>query len=459
MISIKQAISSLIYASGLVLSVHSVTVFAEESNQQEDKPSLNTTTLPSPLNLTILLNDYAQKSPQINLQQANIDYAKAVLGENQVENSWQANIAGRLGQREFAEQQQDHNQLALHVGKVLYDFNRADSRYSADESTVEQQLIRLQDVQNQQRLSIVKAYFNVLLADFQYRIDNEGMAVEYVGFDKVKDKHAVGRLSDVDLLKAEQTYQASLVKRMQAEQMQLQTRIELANVLGLPSARPDELTFPKLKAFKKRSIKGIDLETLQNQVIEKNTEMQAFAKAKQALLFELENASKTSSPTLRADAWVGQLSSQPEVREGTWKAELTMDIPLYDGGASSLAINKAQASLSIMKAKQQQLEQSLRSQVSQIYFQLKLIQAEKKQHQAFGDYADLYLDLSRALYENESSTDLGDSMVRLSEANYQMVAWQFKQALLWLELDYLLGQTINLDNTNTALLAGPVKAK
>lgn len=83
--------------------------------------------------------------------------------------------------------------------------------------------------------------------------------------------------------------------------------------------------------------------------------------------------------------------------------------------------------------------------MADIYFKLKLLATEKKVHYAFGDYADLYLDYSRALYENESRTDLGDSFVRLSQANYNMVAFEFKQALLWMELDYLLGNKVSLD--------------
>ena len=415
------------------------------------------TPLPNPLTLKTLLENYANQSPEISMQRANINLANSVLGENQVDTSWQANVTGRLGQREFAEETQPHNLLALHVGKVLYDFERASSQLQADELSVEQEKIRLEAIENKQRLNVVQAYLNVLLADFQYRIDDEAMAIEYVGFDKVQDRHAIGQVSDVDLLAAEQLYQAALVNRMKAEQFQLKNRIELANVIGLPSERPDELRFPNLKSFKSRSVKDISLQDVQKQVLEGNKELKALEQAQQAQLFILKSAENTSSPTVRADAWVGQLSSYPELREGSWKATLSVDIPLYDGGASSAAKTKAQAQMAKLKAEYQQLEQSLRTQVSDIYFQLKLLAAEKKQHQIFGDYADLYLDYSRALYENESSTDLGDAMVRLSEANYNMVAWEFKQALLWLELDYLLGKRISLENSNNVAFAAKNK--
>ena len=415
---------------------------ASESGQQ----TVTLPSLPNPLDLETVLASFAHSSPEIAMQKANIDLAKASLEGNQVDNSWQANIEGRLGRREFDEENQPHNLLALHVGKVLYDFDRTETQRQADQTLLEQQTDLLNMFENKQRLNAIKAYLNVLLADFQFRIDDEGMAIEYVGYDKVQDRHAIGQLSDVDLLEAEQSYQTALVKRMQAEQMQLQTRIELANVLGLPNARPDELRFPELKSFNSRSVKSLDLQKLQNQVMQTNPQLVALKQAQQAQLFMAENAQKISAPSVRADAWVGSLSSYPELREGSWKATISVDVPLYDGGAKSSAIAKAQADLNKLKAQSQQIEQSLRTQVNEIYFQLKLLDAEKRQHQVFGDYADLYLDYSRALYENESATDLGDAMVRLSEANYRMVAWRFKQALLWLQLDYLLGKPISLSS-------------
>ena len=178
------------------------------------------------------------------------------------------------------------------MGKVLYDFDRSDSLLQSDQSTLAQQTEMLSLMENKQRLNVVKAYLNVLLADFQYRIDNEAMAVEYVSYDKVKDRHAIGQLSDVDLLLSEQKYQNSLVKRQQAEQMQLQTRIELANVIGLPDTRPDELKLPDLKAFNNRLVKDVQLQDLQKQVLANNPQLKALKQAQQAQIYALQNAQK-----------------------------------------------------------------------------------------------------------------------------------------------------------------------
>ncbi len=98
-----------------------------------------------------------------------------------------------------------------------------------------------------------------------------------------------------------------------------------------------------------------------------------------------------------------------------------------------------------IQAEIHQYQQSLRDQVADLYFKLQMAEAEKKQNKVFGEYSEIYLDYSRALYENESTTDLGDSMVRLSEANYQVIAQQFRQTLHWAQLDYLIGKPVQLE--------------
>jgi hypothetical protein len=58
------------------------------------------------------------------------------------------------------------------------------------------------------------------------------------------------------------------------------------------------------------------------------------------------------------------------------------------------------------------------------------------------DYRDLYLDRSRALYEMEVKTDLGDSMVEVSEARLKFAKVKFNTALTWARLDALIGNEV-----------------
>ncbi|MBO1926098.1 TolC family protein [Thiomicrorhabdus sp. 6S2-11] len=441
-----------VLASSLLLAM-SPHVIAEEKKVAESTqtgPEIWTVTsqmpaqpLPNPLTLEYLLNEFPLRSYQAGLNQALWQVNQAQAQSYAVQNNVQLNLEGRLSRREFTEEAQSHNRLALHFGKVLYDGNLNQKQQLALQGMADAEKIRFEAQRELHKISVMRAFFDAILADFQFRIDNEAMAIEYIAFDKTKDRHSLGRVSDVDLLQAESNYQTALLNRSRSEQNLLKMRLFLANTLGYAEARPDKLQLPNLKIYAQRDAKQLKLNELQ-QSVEQHPQLVALKQQWQAQLHKVVAARNANRPVIRADAWVGQLSSYPELREGSWRADLSLQMPLYDSGLQDSQIEQEQAKLQHYQAQYDALSMELREQVTDLYFQLQLLKTEQKKHYLFGDYADLYLDYSRALYENETATDLGDSMVRLSEANYNMTEWQFKQALLWAQLDYLQGKPLAL---------------
>ena len=436
----KQLVWSAVLGLGLSLSILSIPFSAQAEEQQASK--MEVATLPNPLTLEYVLNLPLSQHPQMQLQQAQINQIQAQQSLQAASDKTQLNLVGRLGWRDYAEETEDYNLAAVHLTQTLYDFNQNGLLRDALQTQQDAQKMAALEAEKQLKLQIMQAYFNVLLADFQYRIDNEAMAVAFVGLDKAKDRLALQRLSDVDYLEIENDYEQILVKRTRSEYRQLQSRLALANLMGLPQARPDELRLPKLKMFAKRDVQNLSLDDIQQQVIDSNPDLKVLKQQIQAGLLELESKQAQGKPTFSLDAWAGQLSSYPEIREGRWKIGLLVDVPLYDGGSTDAKVSQAKANIQQLDAQMKLKEQVLRDTVADLYFQLKLLTSEKSQNQKFGEYSELYLDYSRALYENESATDLGDAMVRLSQANYNQISWQFKQALLWSKLDLLMAKPL-----------------
>lgn len=406
-------------------------------SQQLEQP------LPNPLTLQYLLNELPLYSSKAGVSRAQWHLAETQANSLASENAIQLNLEGRLSRREFTEESQSHNRLALHFGKVLYDGDLNYKQQQALFGMADAEQTRFQAQLELHKIEVMRAFFDAVLADFQFRIDNEAMAIEYIAFDKSKDRHSLGRISDVDLLKAESNYQSALLNRARSEQNLLKMRLFLANTLGYADVRPDKLQLPNLNVYAQRDAKKLKLEELQ-QSVEQHPQLIALKQQWQAQLHKVAATRNLNQPKVRADAWVGKLSSYPELREGNWRADLSLQMPLYDSGLKTAQVEKEQAKLMQYQAQYEDLAMQLRQQVTDLYFELQLLKTEQKKHYLFGDYADLYLDYSRALYENETATDLGDSMVRLSEANYNMTEWQFKQALLWAQLDYLQGKPLAL---------------
>ncbi len=61
------------------------------------------------------------------------------------------------------------------------------------------------------------------------------------------------------------------------------------------------------------------------------------------------------------------------------------------------------------------------------------------------NYRDLYLDRSRALYELEVRTDLGDAMARSTEAQWLAAQADYRLLLAWARLDALTGSNTVAD--------------
>ena len=59
-----------------------------------------------------------------------------------------------------------------------------------------------------------------------------------------------------------------------------------------------------------------------------------------------------------------------------------------------------------------------------------------------GDYRELYLDRSRALYELEVKTDLGDAMTEITAVNLDRARAEFAWLMTLAELDALRGRLI-----------------
>lgn len=399
--------------------------------------------LPTPLTLPSLLALPYSASPQVLMQQAQAASTFARASQQDARNAIEIDLQSRLGWREYENKPQDNHMLALHIGKELYDFGKTTSAFEALQKNAQAEEGLVEDRISQYQLRIMRTYLSVLLADMQYRVENEAMAVAYVEMDKAKDRLELSRISEVEYFRLDSQYQAILVKREKAAYEQRRLRAILVNMVGQHEELPDKLALPNLKAFEGRNME--ELKVYQDAAIAQNLQLKGLRLQQEAALTQIESEQAGNMPTIRADAWGGKLSMYENKREGSWRFDLSVDVPLYDGGMTSAKVSQARAELQKVNAQIALLEQNLRDDVAQVFFNLELSAIEKRQSKALNDYSDLYLDLSRAMYENESTTDLGDAMVRVTEANLQVMQQTFTTALNWAQLDYLTGQKLPLE--------------
>lgn len=370
-------------------------------------------------------------------QQARLLQAQASRAELNAQDRVQFGLQGRLGKREFMGEDQDYNMAALHMGLSLYDFGRTANQDQAWWFDTKAREYEIETIEKQFRLDLMQAYFNVLLADVNYRVENEAMAIAYVTLDKVRENHELGRESDVNLYEAEEQYQKAFVKRQQAQADLRRSRMLLANAMGRSDAVISRVSLPDMLNLPENLLKVEDYLAL---AMANNPQILAMKNASEAGSYRVESARAGKRPEIRADAWVGRLSSYPDVREGHYHAEVSINIPLYDGGLTKSRIDRERAQQQEVQANLYQVQRAVREQVTNLYFQLSLLEVEKQAVEAGQVFADFNIDYKRAIYENELQTDLGDAMVRISQAHYDALAFDLKRALLWTKMQALTGQ-------------------
>jgi outer membrane protein TolC len=397
--------------------------------------------LPSPLTLEHALALADAAHPDVDLAQANLDSARAGLLRAESFSgvySW-LDLTPQSVRPTTDSSFTGDSRARLLAQKRLYDFGRSRSLEESARSSVSARELTLLDARQQRRIEAMARFFDVLLADMRYAVDNEALAYTYVAFDRGRDRQQIGQLSDVDLLELESRYQEMLVTRTASQKRQSSARLRLAMTLNRPEELPAQLVRPALTAGE-REIP--DYRSLFEQVRSRNPQLQALRSDAQAARAALDSERARRRPVLSAEAeaawYEREFVSRDEVR-----ATLNLRIPLYQGGEDGAAIAGALARWHEQQARLARAELDMRQTVLDLVQELETLKVELAAARVKVNYRDLYLDRSRALYEMEVRTDLGDAMTRITEAQWLVAQAEFRMALAWARLDALGGNLID----------------
>jgi outer membrane protein TolC len=394
--------------------------------------------LPDPLTLDFALGQVDIPHPDLQITEAAIKEARAEQLQVESDTGLRSRIIARLRQIGPAsynpDQSHDDNRLGIVFNKKLYDFGRTKSRLDATQKHIESQKIIYEDTRQQRRIEIMQRYFDVVLADLQFYQYNEAMAVAYVELDKRRDRKEVGQLSDVQVLQQEADYQRVRKLRFQSQNQQRLTRARLAYVLGRPGQLPEAVSRPDNLPQLSRTLP--EVENLQALAMQNSGLLRALRARIAAAQAELAAARAGNNPVLYGDATANTYSRE---RAGydDWRVSLQLEIPLTTGGRVDADAAKQQADIYRMQAELTAAEEQIKQTVLELWLELEGLLIQREQMQAQQDYRELDLDRSRALYELEVKTDLGDSMVRVTEAEFQAMQTDFNIVLAWEKMDVL----------------------
>jgi len=323
--------------------------------------------------------------------------------------------------------------------KPLLDFGRSGRAVEAAEQEVAARQTALLDIDSLRRIDIMARYFDVLLADLQSAVDDEFMAVAYVSFDDMRDRHEVGELSLPRLLAEEARYQDIRERRNASQQRMRTTRQRLANAMHRPGTLPVELAEPALPD----NVRPLsEYEVLLPWVLERNPQVKILEAQLRAADARLAAIRAERNPSLDAEVVGAGYSRESSTRDEV-SAGLVFSVPLYQGRRVDARIEREQALKTRAAATLEKLKLDLSETLLATLQEIEWLRgsgrpAADKQVE-FRDWA---LERARAEYELEMKTNLGTSMAETQAAKLRRKQVEYRLALALARLEALSGGSL-----------------
>ncbi len=398
--------------------------------------------LPEPLTLEYALSRSDAEQPELEQAFADLDLAQARARNAQSTTGLtiSAQLRGRYIEPSdlSVDRSHDDSSASLFARKRLYDFGRTGAAVDAAAAEVSSQQWRVAEARDLRRIDIMARFFEVLLADLRYARDYEAMSIGYVTYDHAVDRRKLGQVSELAVAELHSRYQDLRRRWSESTAEQRSTRARLARALNWSGRLPAELASPN---FKTLATQVPELEALQAQALLTNPSLLAAHARVTALSQRVSSARAGYWPTLDAEAELSTYARDLSGRD-KFRAGVVLEIPLASGGKISAEVAQQQAELRRSQAQLVARQQEIKITLQELHGELNVLRIQREEAKAQHDFRELYLDRSRLQYEQEMRTDLGDAMVRQSEARLHDAETEFAIALTRARLEAVLGQPL-----------------
>lgn len=398
--------------------------------------------LPVPLTLEAALQ-LADSQQHFQLQSAEqgLQQALAELEQSGANNDVSVNLSGRLSQvglSDFAgaEGTENDSVVSLFVRKPIYDFGKSESRDDLARLKAELKQLEKNYLIDQRRLNISQKYFDVLNADNEFLRHNEDLAMGYIHYDRAVENQGLGLASELDVLERQVAYERIRQNRYNSESMQRLTRILLAEELGFPESPPSDVVLPELI---ERGPISDDMDKLVEQAYRHSLDIRIQQKRLDIAKQALKLAGHTSGPRVDAELELSDYAREGSTRDD-WRASIQFDFPLYSGATNQSAVRVATAQQAKVLSDLQRVRSEVRVAVLTLWQSIRQNSLRLEGELKNQEFRDMTLDRSRAEYELEFKTDLGDSMVLFSESRMRVYQARFALEMAWRRLEALLGK-------------------
>ena len=404
--------------------------------------SSSTVPLPTPLTLVDALSLANDSHPDLRIAWANVSRAGIRLRE--VESSYGVNTLLELQPRVASRASVSGVDFEDDSRKRLSDFGRSASRHVAASASVRSEEAAYQVRRNLHVLEVMEKFFAVILADLAYQAHDESMTVSYFRYKRLADRQAsFQQYTDMEVAERELAYRRAYVKRLRSDLTRRQARNSLALALGRPGELSADLAMPDLTVYARQEIP--DYHELVDRVISTSPTLEVLRHRIEAAQASVDAVRKADFPVLSAEFEAWEYTDNTSANRDRFRANLKFVLPLFGStGTKDVRLAEAHNVLFRLQSELTSAEYVLRDRVLELLHGLEVNRAQEVAAAAHEEYRGYYQDHSRALYELELRSDLGNAQAKAAAAMLESTRVRFQRALLWTELDGLLGRPLVL---------------
>jgi len=311
---------------------------------------------------------------------------------------------------DFGFKRENYN-LDLTADYLLWDQGRR--KIALDQQRYDREASASRFERNKQELvfRIVQAYYRLLEAQKLLALDDELLASSRNNAARVRAQFELEKAIEADVAAAEVRVANDELNRLNDENAVILARANLPTVMGLDPSTPieieDDPTFERYRETGKIERYERSLEETIALALQQRPEVRESALSlrvlelsrKQSQLDRYPKISAQANFSARLDDYLAQRDDFGKYR--SWSAAAVVTFPLFDGGESKRALERADLQLERLRLQDAELRRTIALEVRQAY--LNLIEAEKRLDISAAQVrnARLSLDVTAARFEEE----------------------------------------------------------
>lgn len=289
------------------------------------------------------------------------------------------------------------------------------------------------------KILVMESFFDTSLSFLYQQYTLEQLAMDAIYSIRAKDYYPSGRVSDVELAEKDSKMQMASAKNFTAEENIYINRLKLANLLEIDASKLQEVEKPKLGHYFEKEIPSSQI--LLKQAIENDLYLKGL---NQRLTYLQKKLSQTkNSLNIKVDSTM-IYGNEPQKtindEDNRWEARLSLKIPLYDSEKTNNEVEKIRIDISKQKIAIEKYIVELNQKIEKFISKLKYLQKMDKAYAKELEYRNLYLERARLSYELNKQSDIGDSMVAHTKAEYEYMKNRYDFVVSYELLNLLIGE-------------------